>query len=115
MFSRVFTSSKMMPMARMFSGVRQSGKVKYFNNEKGFGFIARESGESDVFVHQSQIKKDGFRSLRLHEDVEFNVETNQHDPNKIFATNVTGPNGADVIGTNKEEYLRMKENSRDNY
>ena len=114
MFARVISSTKM-PMARMFSGMRQSGKVKYFNNEKGFGFIARENGDTDVFVHQSQIKKDGFRSLRLHEDVEFDVETNQSDSEKIFATNVTGPNGADVVGTNKEEYLRMKDNSRDNY
>ena len=89
--------------------MRQAGKVKYFNNEKGFGFISRDNGESDVFVHQSQIKKDGFRSLRLNEEVEFDVEVNKNDPSKIFAINVTGPEGADVVGTTKEEHLRMKE------
>jgi cold shock protein len=104
LFSR-FVST---PVMRMFSTGRQLGKVKYFNNEKGFGFIARDGGE-DVFVHQSQIKKDGFRSLRLDEEVEFEVEQNRNDPSKIFAINVTGPNGSDVVGTSKEEYLRMKE------
>lgn len=107
---RVFLSRMVnTPIMRMFStGGRQFGKVKYFNNEKGFGFIARDDGE-DVFVHQSQIKKDGFRSLRLNEDVEFEVEQNRNDPSKIFAVNVTGPEGEDVVGTSKEEFLRMKE------
>lgn len=107
--SRMVTTMKSPAVMRMFSnGGRQSGKVKYFNNEKGFGFISRDDGE-DVFVHQSQIKKDGFRSLRLNEDVEFDVEANRNDPSKIFAVNVTGPEGVDVVGTSKEEYLRMKE------
>ena len=102
-FTKVFTT----PFARMMS-TRQMGKVKYFNNEKGFGFISRQD-DTDVFVHQSQIKKDGFRSLRLNEDVEFDVEQNRNDPSKVSAVNVTGPNGADVIGTSKEEHMRMKD------
>jgi cold shock protein len=46
--------------------------VKWFNNEKGYGFIAQEAGE-DVFVHYSQIESDGYRSLTEGQQVEFEV------------------------------------------
>lgn len=49
------------------------GKVKWFNNEKGFGFIERE-GESDIFVHYQNIKGEGYRTLNEGEEVEFDVE-----------------------------------------
>jgi CspA family cold shock protein len=65
--------SEMLP--RLASeGVRQvaSGTVKWFNAEKGFGFIARE-GEADVFVHYSAIQGDGYRSLEEGQRVEFDV------------------------------------------
>ena len=48
------------------------GKVKWFNAEKGFGFIARESGE-DVFVHHSAIDMEGFRNLEEGQAVEFEL------------------------------------------
>ncbi|MGL5278289.1 MAG: cold-shock protein [Cetobacterium sp.] len=48
------------------------GTVKWFNEEKGFGFITGEDGK-DVFAHFSQIKKDGFKSLKENEEVEFDV------------------------------------------
>jgi CspA family cold shock protein len=51
---------------------RETGTVKWFNPEKGFGFIKRDSG-SDVFVHHSAIDADGFRSLDEGQKVEFNV------------------------------------------
>ena len=49
-----------------------SGTVKWFNSEKGYGFIARE-GEADVFVHYSAIQGNGYRSLEEGQVVEFDV------------------------------------------
>lgn len=51
---------------------RERGIVKWFNPSKGYGFIARESGE-DVFVHYSEISSNGFRTLEEGERVEFTV------------------------------------------
>ena len=52
---------------------REVGTVKWFNGEKGYGFIARKSGEKDVFVHYSAIIGDGFKSLKEDQAVEFRV------------------------------------------
>jgi CspA family cold shock protein len=49
-----------------------TGKVKWFNSEKGFGFIERE-GQPDVFVHHSQIQMTGYRALEEGQSVEFDV------------------------------------------
>ncbi len=51
---------------------RETGTVKWFHNEKGYGFISRENGE-DLFVHYSAINGDGYRSLEEGEDVEFEI------------------------------------------
>ncbi len=55
------------------------GIVKWFNNEKGFGFIEQESG-SDVFVHYSSIQSEGFKSLKEGDKVSFDVEDGQKGP-----------------------------------
>ena len=52
---------------------RETGTVKWFNPEKGFGFITRDNGEKDVFVHHSAIESQGFRTLNEGERVEFEV------------------------------------------
>ncbi len=62
----------------------QQGTVKWFNAEKGFGFIEREGGE-DVFVHFTAIQTDGFRTLDEGQNVTFEVEQGQRGPQ---ATNV---------------------------
>jgi cold shock protein len=64
--------------------VLAEGTVKWFSNEKGFGFISREGGD-DVFVHHSKIDMDGYRSLTEGQRVEFEVE---EGPKGIQATNV---------------------------
>jgi CspA family cold shock protein len=49
------------------------GKVKWFNNSKGYGFIGRDSGGPDVFVHYTAIAGDGFRTLQEGDSVEFEI------------------------------------------
>ena len=52
---------------------RVQGTVKWFNNAKGFGFITREEGDADVFVHFRSIQGDGYRTLNEGQAVEFTV------------------------------------------
>ena len=61
-----------------------TGKVKWFNDAKGFGFIARDDG-ADVFVHHSAIVADGFRSLSEGQEVEFDIT---EGPKGLQAANV---------------------------
>ena len=56
------------------------GTVKWFNGEKGFGFITPDGGEPDVFVHFSAIQADGYRSLDEAQRVEFDVTPGQKGP-----------------------------------
>jgi len=60
------------------------GKVKWFNNQKGYGFITPESG-NDVFVHHSAIQGDGYKSLEEGQEVEFEIV---QGPKGEQATNV---------------------------
>jgi CspA family cold shock protein len=61
------------------------GTVKWFNGDKGYGFLEREGG-ADVFVHFSAIQGDGYRNLQEGQKVEFNVEKG---PKGLQASNVT--------------------------
>ena len=54
-----------------------TGKVKWFNPTKGYGFIAPEDGDKDVFVHISEVEKAGLRSLREDDVVSYEVEDNR--------------------------------------
>jgi CspA family cold shock protein len=60
--------------------MRKTGTVKWFNDRKGFGFITREDGEKDCFVHYSTIQGDGFKTLREGERVEFDVIDGEKGP-----------------------------------
>ena len=62
------------------------GKVKWFNNTKGFGFLEQESGE-DVFVHYTSIQAEGFKTLEEGDEVEFEI--------------VEGPKGLQAVNVNK--------------
>ncbi|GMH47925.1 hypothetical protein TrRE_jg12630 [Triparma retinervis] len=98
--SKAFTP---LPAARAFhraiplmSEDMKTGTVKWFNSQKGFGFIIPTDGSSDVFVHQTSIVADGFRSLADGEEVEFKVI--EDNDGKTKAVDVTGPGGEPVKG-----------------
>jgi len=71
------------------------GKVKWFNDAKGFGFLEQENGE-DVFCHFSAIASEGFKSLQEGDDVEFDV--------------VKGPKGLQASNVKKSEALCFRDN-----
>ena len=57
-----------------------TGTVKWFNDSKGFGFLTRDDGEKDVFVHHSAVQGEGFKSLSEGQRVEFDVVQGQKGP-----------------------------------
>jgi CspA family cold shock protein len=63
------------------------GKVKWFNETKGYGFIEQEDG-ADVFVHHSSIQSEGFRTLKEGEPVEFEIEHAPKGPKAIAVMKV---------------------------
>ena len=66
----------------------EKGTVKWFNEEKGFGFIANDNGGDDVFVHISAIASQGYKTLAEGQKVSFETETDPKN-GKLKAANVT--------------------------
>ena len=64
----------------------EKGKVRWFNNKKGYGFLQKDSDGKDIFVHYSAIKGDGYKSLEEGQEVEFEIT---QGPKGEQATNVT--------------------------
>ncbi len=66
-----------------------TGTVKWFNDEKGYGFIAPDSGEKDLFVHHSSITGSGFKSLAEGAKVEFEARQGQKGPEAVDVTAIS--------------------------
>ena len=66
-----------------------TGTVKWFNSQKGFGFLTNDNGGDDVFVHFSAINSNGFKSLEEGQRVKFDIEADPKDKRKMKASNVT--------------------------
>lgn len=64
------------------------GTVKWFNPEKGYGFIANDEGGDDIFVHFSAINAEGFKTLAEGQKVTFEIETDPRNAGKLRAANV---------------------------
>ncbi|KAK3224315.1 hypothetical protein Dsin_011340 [Dipteronia sinensis] len=79
---------------------RSTGKVTWFDDVKGYGFIKPDDGGADLFVHQKSIKSDGYRTLYENQSVEFDV---QLEPgSKYQALDVTAPGGTPIQSPKKE-------------
>ena len=68
------------PRRNTKDSIRAQGTVKWFNAEKGFGFIAQNDGGADVFVHYSAIESTGYKSLDENQAVEFDVTQGPKGP-----------------------------------
>tara|TARA_Y100001935_G_scaffold202779_1_gene171335 strand:+ start:1638 stop:1850 length:213 start_codon:yes stop_codon:yes gene_type:complete len=64
------------------------GKVKWFNNAKGYGFVTPDEGEQDIFIHFSAIEMDGYRTLKEGQRVQFEVE---EGPKGLHALKLQSP------------------------
>jgi CspA family cold shock protein len=65
------------------------GTVKWFNDKKGFGFIAPEDGSNDVFVHQTGIVGEGFKTLAENDKVDFETEQGEKGPRAVKVVKVS--------------------------
>lgn len=70
-----------------------SGKVKWFNNAKGYGFVIEDGKEEDLFAHYSAIRMDGYKTLKAGQEVSFEII---QGPKGLHAVNIGAPVGANV-------------------
>lgn len=71
-----------------------TGKVKWFNNAKGYGFILPDEGEGDLFAHFSAIQMDGYKTLKAGQPVAFDTI---QGPKGLHAINITDVEGEDIV------------------
>ena len=80
----------------MAEGKITRGKVKWFNNAKGYGFILPDEGGDDLFAHYSSIEMDGYKTLKAGQDVHFELV---EGPKGLHATNIRAADTADGEST----------------
>ena len=88
-----------------------TGKVKWFNNAKGYGFVIAEAGGEDLFVHYSSIQMDGYKTLKAGQDVEFDIE---QGPKGLHAVNIRSfeSDGISVMTTPPVERSESSDDER---
>ena len=72
----------------MGNAIMQSGKVKWFNPEKGYGFIRPNDGSEDIFLHISAVEEAGLGMLEPGQEIKFNIEENPAKGNKKSAVDL---------------------------
>ena len=82
------------------SGVKVSGKVKWFNNAKGYGFINEEGKSEDLFAHYSAIQMDGYKTLKAGQAVVFEII---QGPKGLHAVNIGAPQTVEVVAPPAEQ------------
>src|SRR3954464_8619808 len=80
-----------------------TGKVKWFNNAKGYGFVIAEAGGEDLFVHYSSIQMDGYKTLKARDEVEFDIE---QGPKGLHAVNIGPFESQPATGTSNPQLER---------
>ncbi len=83
----------------------EKGKVKWFSNLKGFGFLQKDGDEKDIFVHYSFVQGDGYKKLKAGDEVSFDIETSDKGPQ---ARNVVRTKKAEKPVEKKEEAAKKK-------
>ena len=68
-----------------------TGKVKWFNDQKGYGFITPDTGGKDLFVHHTAIAMEGFRTLKEGQAVEYDIVEDTKGPKALNVRNVAAP------------------------
>jgi CspA family cold shock protein len=82
------------------SGVKVSGKVKWFNNAKGYGFINEDNKSDDLFAHYSAIQMDGYKTLKAGQAVVFEII---QGPKGLHAVNIGAPQDAVEVASSAEQ------------
>ena len=82
------------------SGVKVSGKVKWFNNAKGYGFINEDGKSEDLFAHYSAIQMDGYKTLKAGQAVVFEII---QGPKGLHAVNIGAPQAVEEVAAPAEQ------------
>ena len=88
------------------------GKVKWFNNAKGYGFVLPEEGGEDLFVHYSAIQMDGYKTLKAGQDVQFDIVEGPKGLHAVNIQNVAGE-AEDGLGVSVEFELQHDGHEQD--
>ena len=84
----------------------EKGKVKWFSNVKGYGFLIKEGGDQDIFVHYSAIQSDGYKKLEESEEVTFDIVQGERGPqaaNVVRQKKAAKSEGGDAKKSQPEE------------